>query len=94
MTERTPNPTAESTEHENAVGDVLADALAALTNEAMRHIAKISNDRVGVMLAVATLCTHRFEMIYRTDFADAMNAVKKKDELKVATEYSETLVEQ
>jgi len=84
----------QTTEHDKEVGDVLADALAALTNEAMRHIAKISNDRVGVMLAVATLCTHRFEMVYRTDFADAMRDAKKKDEAKPPTEYSEALVEQ
>jgi hypothetical protein len=87
-------PVTQTTEHDKEVSDVLADALAALTNEAMRHIAKISNDRVGVMLAVATLCTHRFEMVYRSDFADAMRDAKKKDEVKAATEYAETLVEQ
>jgi len=80
------------TEHEAATADVLADATAALANEAMRHIAKICGERTNLMLAISTIVTHRFEMLYRTEFMKAIDAANKpkQEEMK----YEQVLMEQ
>ena len=82
----------QTTEHEGATADVLADATAALANEAMRHIAKICGERTNLMLAISTIVTHRFEMLYRTEFIKLFEASNKPKPEE--TKFEEALVEQ
>lgn len=77
-----------------ATADVLADATAALANEAMRHIAKICGERTGLMLSIANLVTHRFEMVYRIEFAKRLEQKEKKDKPEPEMKFESSLVEQ